>query len=35
TSGNGELISALVKIARECGREIASPAEARAMAGLH
>lgn len=31
TSGNGKLIEALVKIARECGREIATPAEARAM----
>lgn len=31
TRGNGELIAALVKLARECGREIASPEEARAM----
>ncbi len=31
TRGNGELIEALVKLARETGREIASPEEARAM----
>lgn len=31
TAGNGPLIAALVKLARECGREIASPAEARAL----
>jgi 3-keto-5-aminohexanoate cleavage enzyme len=31
TSGNGQLIENLVRVARECGREIASPAEARAM----
>ena len=30
TSGNGQLIENLVSIARECGREIASPEEARA-----
>ncbi|MGH8079287.1 MAG: 3-keto-5-aminohexanoate cleavage protein [Lysobacter sp.] len=30
TSGNGPLIEALVKLARECGREIATPAQARA-----
>jgi len=30
TTGNGQLIEALVKIARECGREIASLEEARA-----
>ena len=30
TRGNGELIENLVRIARECGREIASPEEARA-----
>ena len=30
TTGNGQLIEALVNIARECGREIATPAEARA-----
>ncbi|MBV71032.1 MAG: 3-keto-5-aminohexanoate cleavage protein [Myxococcales bacterium] len=29
-SGNGQLIESLVNIARECGREIASPDEARA-----
>lgn len=34
TSGNGQLIDALVKVAREVGREIASPAEARAMLHL-
>ncbi|MFO0692434.1 MAG: 3-keto-5-aminohexanoate cleavage protein [Polyangiales bacterium] len=34
TSGNGQLIEALVKVAREVGREIASPAEARAMLHL-
>lgn len=34
TSGNGQLIEALVKIAREEKREIASPAEARAMLGF-
>lgn len=31
TSGNGQLIAALVKIAREVGRELATPAEARKM----
>ena len=30
TTGNGQLIEALVRMARECGREIASPNEARA-----
>jgi uncharacterized protein (DUF849 family) len=30
TTGNGQLIEALVSIAREAGREIASPDEARA-----
>ncbi|MEE2756717.1 MAG: 3-keto-5-aminohexanoate cleavage protein, partial [Myxococcota bacterium] len=34
TSGNGHLIEALVKIARECGREIATPEEARAAFAL-
>ena len=34
TSGNGQLIDALVCVARERGRTIASPAEARAMLGL-
>jgi 3-keto-5-aminohexanoate cleavage enzyme len=34
TSGNGQLIEALVRTAREVGREIASPAEARAMMHL-
>lgn len=34
TSGNGQLIEALVGIARECGREIASPDEARAAFGI-
>ncbi len=33
-SGNGELIAALATVAREAGREIASPEEARAMLGL-
>ena len=34
TSGNGQLIEALVSVARECGREIASPEEARAAFAL-
>jgi 3-keto-5-aminohexanoate cleavage enzyme len=34
TTGNGPLIEALVKLARERGREPASPTEARAMLGL-
>jgi len=34
TDSNGRLIDALVKIARECGREPASPAEARALIGV-
>ncbi len=34
TSGNGPLIEALAKCARNAGREIASPDEARAMLGL-
>lgn len=34
TEGNGPLIEALVKIARERGREPASPAEARHLLGL-
>ncbi len=33
TSGNGQLIEALVACAREAGREIASPAEAREILG--
>jgi uncharacterized protein (DUF849 family) len=33
--GNGALIEALAGCARAAGREIASPAEARAMLGLH
>lgn len=33
-SGNGALIEALARCAREAGREIASPAEARAALGL-
>ena len=33
-SSNGQLIAALATIARETGRDIASPAEARAMLGL-
>ncbi len=32
---NGELVTALVKIARECGREVASPAEVRTAFGMH
>ena len=32
--GNGDLIEAMVKMAREVGREIASPAEAREMLHL-
>jgi 3-keto-5-aminohexanoate cleavage enzyme len=31
TSGNGQLVDELVRLARECGREIASPEEARAF----
>ncbi|MFV8752616.1 3-keto-5-aminohexanoate cleavage protein [Nannocystaceae bacterium ST9] len=34
TSGNGPLIEALVQCARNAGREVASPAEARAIYGL-
>ncbi|MDP3654742.1 MAG: 3-keto-5-aminohexanoate cleavage protein [Rhodoferax sp.] len=33
--GNGELIAALAQCARQAGREIASPAEARKLLGLH
>ena len=33
-ASNGELVAALVAAAREAGREIASPAEARAALGL-
>ncbi len=33
-SGNGALVEALVRIAREAGREVASPVEARAIWGL-
>ncbi|MEM7152103.1 MAG: 3-keto-5-aminohexanoate cleavage protein [Myxococcota bacterium] len=32
--GNGDLIEAMVKCARQAGREVASPAEARAAMGL-
>jgi uncharacterized protein (DUF849 family) len=32
--GNGQLIEALARVARDCGREIATPAEARARLGL-
>ncbi|MES2128906.1 MAG: 3-keto-5-aminohexanoate cleavage protein [Pseudomonadota bacterium] len=35
TTGNGQLIEALVATAREAGREIASPLEARAMLTSH
>jgi uncharacterized protein (DUF849 family) len=31
---NGALIEALVRIARECGREPATPQEARTMLGV-
>ena len=34
TNGNGQLIDALVRVAREAGREIASPSEARALIGI-
>ena len=34
TSGNGQLIESMVRMARECGREIASPEEARAAFAL-
>ena len=34
TTGNGPLIEALVKVARECGREPATPTEARAILGV-
>jgi 3-keto-5-aminohexanoate cleavage enzyme len=34
TTGNGPLIENLVKIAREVGREVASPSEARKILGL-
>ncbi len=34
TSGNGQLIEALVAVAREAGREIASPEEARQILGV-
>jgi uncharacterized protein (DUF849 family) len=34
TSGNGPLIEALAAVAREVGREVASPAEARSILGL-
>ena len=34
TAGNGALVDAIVKLAREAGREIASPTEARRIIGL-
>ena len=34
TNDNGHLVETLVKIAREVGREPASPAEARQMLGV-
>jgi uncharacterized protein (DUF849 family) len=34
TTGNGQLIEALAQCARNAGREIASPAEARTLLGL-
>ena len=33
-TSNGQLVEALVDIARACGREIASPTEARAILGI-
>jgi uncharacterized protein (DUF849 family) len=33
-SSNGQLIEALAKVAREAGRDVATPAEARALLGL-
>jgi 3-keto-5-aminohexanoate cleavage enzyme len=33
-TSNGQLIEAIVKIARECGRECATPAEARTLLHL-
>jgi uncharacterized protein (DUF849 family) len=33
-TSNGELVEALAKVAREAGREIASPAEAREILGI-
>ena len=35
TTGNGQLIEALVTLARECGREIMSPDEVRAELAVH
>lgn len=35
TTGNGQLIEALAKCARNAGREVASPAEAREMLGFN
>ncbi len=35
TTGNGPLIANLVKVGREAGREIATPAEARALLAAH
>ena len=32
---NAELVDKIVRIARELGRDIASPAEARTLTGLH
>jgi uncharacterized protein (DUF849 family) len=34
-TSNGPLIEAIVRLAREAGREIASPAEARSILHLH
>ena len=34
-AGNGELVETLVRIARETGRDIASPAEAREILAIH
>jgi len=35
TTGNGQLIEALAQVARNAGREVASPAEAREMLGFN
>jgi uncharacterized protein (DUF849 family) len=35
TTGNGQLIEALAQCARNAGREVASPAEAREMLGFN
>jgi uncharacterized protein (DUF849 family) len=35
TDSNGRLIAELVRIARQCGREPATPAQARELIGVH